>query len=150
MNTIIYNRYPLLILLIILLSLNYSRAQELKVPIEINDKSVDNMVGRSLVYHIREGIRKSSEMRLTIDNETKILVAITTTPEHAEKPNVSCIYSAIWMLSDSTYPFPLYLYSVIGSCGSESVQSSADNIVAETDKLFLDIKKLVNKLKSNK
>jgi hypothetical protein len=105
-------------------------------PTDVSVESyADDMVGRSLVYEIKEEFRKSSGFNLSNSKEGTIKVVISTMPRHRDDPNISTLYSVTWTLSVEGVGLPYYLDGTLGYCGRDVVESSARSIVASTDDL---------------
>lgn len=109
------------------------------MPIEIVDYSED-IVGKRLVYNIKEKIRESHLMRLTYFDEPRIKVTIASIAKFEDDPSVATIYKVVWLLADTKwspeildYTYPIYLNSTFGYCGSKRVSETAEGIVADTD-----------------
>ncbi|MCC7429831.1 hypothetical protein IT568_03190 [bacterium] len=112
-------------------------------PIEVDDAKAEDLVGRRLAYLIKEEIRKSQSMRLTVLDEPRITLILTTLPKEKEDPSVATIYSAVKNLSSSGSP-PTYLGCQLGYCGSSVVEEAAQLIVAGLDELLTDLAKIGN------
>lgn len=114
-----------------------------KIPVEIVDYSVD-VLGRSLVYHVKEGIRSSNAFRLSYGNEARLQLIIETgdpldaIPEYS---NSMTVYSVVWVLKgdDLSSPAPIYLRSMLNRTGGDAIKVAAENMVVETDRLGTDI-----------
>ena len=98
-----------------------------------------DMVGRSLVYEIKEEFRNSSGFNLSSSEEGTIKIIISTMPRYKEDPNISTICSVKWTLSVEGGGLPYYLDGTLGYCGRDVVESSARSIVASTDELVSDL-----------
>lgn len=142
------NNYKLLTVFVIsfyFLCIPLSSAQEVsKVAIEI-EHSGDDIVGARFVYNIKEMIRKSSALKLTYSDESRIKMIIITITYDDRHPSTACVYSVTWTLSgtwrhkgNEGVLHPLYLTGVLGTCGSDRVESVAESIVAKTDELAED------------
>lgn len=107
--------------------------------VSVESSGVEDMVGRSLVYEIREEFRSSSGFNLSNSEEQTIRLTIMTMPKYKDNPNISTIYSINWIVYVENQGLPYFLDSVLGFCGSGAVESSARSIVASTDELVSDL-----------
>lgn len=109
-------------------------------PADVSVESyADDMVGRSLVYEIKEEFRNSSGFNLSSSEEGTIRVIVSTMPRYKDDPSISTIYSVKWTLSVDGGGLPYYLDGTLGYCGRDVVESSARSIVASTDELVSDL-----------
>lgn len=120
-------------------------AQYEKYPVEILDNSYDR-VGESLVYQIKEKLRESNSLRLTIDDENRLQIDIKTMSY--EDSRVLTIYSIIWILKPVDQ-LPIFYDSTLGYVGSDRINNVAISIVAQTDKLLDNLRKALKELDSN-
>jgi len=120
-----------------------------QVQIEVLDLSSD-MTGQRLIYFIKEGFRKSSTFELNDGFGPRWKIIVSTMPKEEFNPSIATIYSAVWIMIisggacnlDET---PIYLYSTIGYCGRDVVESTAQSIIAQTDQLVSKLRKaLIN------
>lgn len=137
-------RGALHVLLTSILPLVFLFAKEIEpMPVEVVDLS-DDMVGERLVYYVKEGIRESNAFRLTNSDESRVKLIISTMDRFQDTPNISSQYCVVWVFvgaSNSDFPWPIYLNHTIGYCGSDVVKTSAEGIVASTDRLISEIQK---------
>jgi len=122
-------------------------AQTEEIAVEVIG-SANDMVGKRLIYQIKEDIRRSSIMRLSITDENRFQLYISTMPKFDDDPSIATIYSVIWCITGPEMGMSLYLYSSLGYCGRDVVASSAENIVAQTDELITNVAKIWNDLNS--
>ena len=101
-------------------------------------------VGKALVFKVREGIRRSADMKL-VDNELKanLVLNIVTLDVDKNRPGNSSAYSLVWLvrarLPGSEYVGSMFHGQVIGTCGSVRVDECATGVVAEADGLFAEM-----------
>lgn len=109
-------------------------------PADVSIESyADDMVGRSLVYEVKEEFRSSSAFNLVSREGGTIRLIISTMPRYKDDPSISTIYSVKWTLRMVGDGFPLYVDATLGYCGRDVVKSSARSIVASTDELVSDL-----------
>jgi len=138
---------PCIFILLLGLPLNKTLAQtETKTAVEVSASSND-LVGQRLVYQIKEGIRKSSNMRLTYDDESRLQLLIITLERDQINPGSSTIYSITWTYKMKGELLPYFVDNVLGTVGSMHVQEVADDKVAKTDD---ELERLMTFLKSIK
>jgi hypothetical protein len=99
----------------------------------------NDMVGRSLVYEVKEEFRDSEAFNLVSSADESIPVITSTMPKNKNNPSIATIYSVKWVYSVKGVSLPYYLDGTLGYCGSDVVESSARSIVASTDKLVSEI-----------
>jgi len=121
-----------------------------QIQIEIVDNSED-MVGRRLVYHVKEKFRQSRAFQLVVAPEGPRFRLIIYTMDRFEGDrsfsNVSTMYSVVWLFyDDEKMLFPIYLDSTLGFAGSNVVESSAEGIVAQTDRIVTQIGELLKEI----
>ncbi len=133
-----------LFFLFIIFTLNIL-AQSEKFAIEIIDNTSDN-VGESLVYQIKEKIRESNSLRLTLKDEGRMQIEIKTLSY--EKSQVLTIYTVIWILKP-VGQLPIYYESTLGYVGIDRINNVAISLVAQTDRLIEELKKTLNEINSN-
>jgi hypothetical protein len=119
-------------------------AQEaVRVSVEIAAQSdPDDSVGQRLVFQVREAVRRSAAFTLTIGDEPRIRLVIRTMNRLPEQPNISSIDSVVWV-GRGKDTLPVYLDSTVGFAGSAVLQSSAETILARTDNLVFDLRRLI-------
>jgi hypothetical protein len=102
-----------------------------KVAVEIRDivEGTDS-VGARLLYQIKEGIRRSSGLRLTNSNEPKLVVYIETL-KVPTRESVSAI-ATVYVYSNMKSELFLGLQSLM--CGGGRVNEIAETIIANIDK----------------
>src|SRR5882762_412936 len=130
--------------LALLTTVQVAAAQEaVRVAVEIAAQSdPDDSVGQRLVFQLREAVRRSAAFTLTIGDEPRIRLVIRTMNRLPDQPNISSIYSVVWV-GQGKDTLPVYLDSTIGFAGSAVLQSSAETILARTDKLVFDLRRLI-------
>jgi hypothetical protein len=106
-------------------------AEDFTMPIMI-ENSGDDSVGRRLIYEIKEGIKESKSMKLSLINELGIKISIVTLEGNRDNPGDYTVYSISFLWNNPKQPFPYYLISSVGYCGSNRVEGVAKSIVAET------------------
>lgn len=95
--------------------------------------SGNDRVGQQLVYEIREELRRSTGLSLAREDEaSNVDMRITTLDSNRTNPGASTTYAVVWLLPSS--PFPAYLTSVAGYCGSSRIKECAHGLVADTDR----------------
>lgn len=102
-----------------------------EMPIQVNATSND-MVGQRFVYFVKEDIRSSSSLTLTIDSTLRMQLLIVTLDQNPTSPGNSTAYSVVLTLVNPQQPFPFYLNQYVGYCGSSRVKECAQDIVANT------------------
>jgi len=119
-------KYVLLVSLIFL-----SFAARAAMPVEIVS-TADDPVGSQLVYSVKEKIRQSSSLELSLDDPAvRMQAQIVTLERDPSNPGVATVYSVVLTWDNTEQPFPFYLTQYTGYCGSSSVNSCASTIVAK-------------------
>lgn len=108
-----------------------------KALIEVSDAS-DEILGRKLVYAVKERIRKSEGMQLAVTGTRFVLLIRTIDPlKNIESLRESTIvFDAIWLLRDENRNTVLYLEDTMGICGAKAVDDIADSIIAHSDNVI--------------
>jgi hypothetical protein len=102
-----------------------------RIPVEVVATAEDS-VGKRLVYFVKEGIRSSSSLDLTVDGILRIKLLIVTLDQNSSRPGYSTAYSVVVTWVNPQQPFPFYLTQYVGYCGSNRVQECAQGLVAST------------------
>lgn len=101
-------------------------AQEGRIGVHISNTSNDS-VGRKLIFHLRDKIRKSGTFReVASGEEAGFVLYVVTMDQDSDSPGVQTIYSVTITLSSEGLDD--YITSYVGLCGSDMVSSCADNI----------------------
>ncbi|MCS7230453.1 MAG: hypothetical protein RMJ81_10000 [Candidatus Kryptonium sp.] len=124
-----------------------------QVAVEVIDRTED-MVGRVLVYRVKEKFRESNAfVLLTAPEGARIRIIISSMDRFKGSElleNISTMYSVIWLLyDDKKMIFPIYLDHTLGFAGRSAVEEAAEGIVANTDKVtssMVEIIKFLEKL----
>lgn len=146
-NCEILKRLLLLVLATLTVAGSAHAQPEDVLPIRVID-SADDMTGRTLVYRIKEEIRRSAGMRIAQGDENGIVMIISTLPKDRDHPNVATIYQVVWLLRVPDAILSYYLDDTFGYCGSDVVDSSARNLVASTDGVISRLRDFLNSLPS--
>ena len=116
-----------------------------QMQIEVNATAPDQ-VGQRLVYAVKEGIRTSSSLALTFDqNKPRMQVNVVTLDQSASAPGFSTVYSVVILWNNpGNQIFPYYLMQYAGFCGSSRVKECADSLVANISEQSDSMLKLFN------
>ena len=102
-----------------------------KMPVEVVPTG-DDITGRQLVYEVKERIRRSASLALSLDSsEVRLQSLIVTLNPFTNNPNGGTVYSMVLTLHIPESRLPYYLQQYTGTCGPSSVESCAATIVAE-------------------
>jgi hypothetical protein len=118
----------------------WGAGKPVKFKIQVVDNSSD-LVGQRLVYELKEKIRASQSMDLipNCDNGCWriIIYTLDKEPDDSALKGRATVFSVIWLGMPQNQPgTALFLDSSIGYCGGQRVAETAENIVAQTDRLF--------------
>jgi len=130
------------IIVILLFSSLVLLAEDFIMPIMIENTGDDN-VGRRLIYEIKEGIKESKSMKLSLINELGIKISIVTLEGDRDNPGNYTLYSISFLWNNPEQIFPFYLTSSVGNCGSSRVEDVAKSIVAKTYEQCEQIMKVI-------
>mgnify|MGYP006294564781 CR=1 FL=1 len=108
--------------------------KEKKYPVMVIHKDTDDL-GRRLTFNLREVFNKSSIFRLSGYNEQKIQVILSTRQEFEGRPNISSIYTIIWLFSSGEGMLNHYLDSETGFIDFRTVEDLAETLAAKTDEV---------------
>jgi CMP-2-keto-3-deoxyoctulosonic acid synthetase len=106
-----------------------------KIAVEL-DHSGKDIVGQRLAYSIKEKIRQSNALRLTVAKEPRYIISIITL---ANSESYSTSYSLEWILclhTNNQSPMKYFITHNAGICGANRVKEVAEQIVAETDDII--------------
>lgn len=113
------------------------------MPVRVSLSGVDRL-GKQLSYKLKDKIEKSSSLHTSYDDEMLIEVSLVTLDVDDDDPGRYTTYSASWLWSNPQLAYPFYLTTIVGTCGSNRIESCADNLVAEThsqaEKIFKTLK----------
>ncbi|HMM55082.1 MAG TPA: hypothetical protein PKC23_08705 [Candidatus Desulfobacillus sp.] len=119
--------------LVLFFSLCYSSCTLAQMSVFVAYSGKD-LVGPRLIYAVKEKIRQSSSLRLSLDlNESVLQGRIVTIDWDTRKPGYATIYSLVITLgvpetqSQSSY----FIQQSTGVCGTKRIQECAEDIVAE-------------------
>ena len=117
--------------LLLLLSLLYSSSALAQMSVQVLS-TADDPVGARLVYALKEQIRQSSSLKLSLDpDEMGLQANIVTLEQNPRQPGNSTVYSLVITWHNPQIPFPYLINQYTGYCGSDRVRSCAENLVAE-------------------
>jgi len=105
-----------------------------KLPINLSFQCDEDTVGLRVAYKIREGVRRSSSMRIA-DSYSDSLIQMSLVclnPDTGESGNVSYYSYAITFVNRNGY-YDYQLRHGVGTCGRLRVDECAGNIVATID-----------------
>lgn len=144
MKPMLFRGLPLLVLF---LAFGPAWAQQTPVKAAVYvQATAEDPVGRTLIYEVREAVRRSSGLALA-DRESDarfILRVVTIDPDSSTSPGISTVYSAVYtMQSLHEAPVEMYLTSTVGTCGSSRVESCARGMTATLDELVVEFRALL-------
>ena len=105
-----------------------------KYPVMVIHEDTDDL-GRRLTFNLREVFNKSSLFRLSGYNEQKIQIILSTRQEFKGRPNISSIYTIIWLFSSGEGMLNHYLDSETGFIDFRTVEDLAETLAAKTDEV---------------
>ena len=126
------------LLVIILLALSFSASAQMRVQVV---STTDDQVGKRLVYALKEQIRQSTSLQISLDDsELGMQANLVTLEQYPDSPGTATVYSLVLTWNNPEQPFPFMLTQYTGYCGSSRVESCAKTLVAEisdqSDKLM--------------
>jgi hypothetical protein len=114
----------------------WSAEPSISVKLDVN---ADDSVGQRLVYRIKEGFRRSSRFNLVEQHRFGLQLSIVTLEGYKDSPGSATVYSVVWAWNNSEQPFPFFLTSSVGRCGSKRVQECAEDLIASTDNVVSEV-----------
>ena len=106
----------------------------------------DDYVGQRLAFALKEAVRGSSAMKV-VDRpqDGSIYVRmLTMNPDKSNGGNLRTTYSITWTVQTlHSTPVEMYLTSTVGICGSDRVNSCAQNLAATTDEQASQVRRWV-------
>jgi hypothetical protein len=123
-----------------------SPAAQAAMPIQVISDA-DDSVGSRLVYGIKEQIRKSSSLELSLnDSVPRLQARIVTMDQNPKNPGVSTVYSLVVTWNNPAQPFSFFLTQYTGYCGAERINACADTVISKVSEVSDQvIHMLVNK-----
>jgi len=108
--------------------------------IYVNGQAKDN-IGNRLIYKVKENIRQSKGMIL-YPSETGSGIQINIITLDALEDNLSTVYSIVWTWTTSNN-FKSFITHHVGMCGKYKINDVAEQIVADTDEIIMELKKII-------
>jgi len=105
-----------------------------RIPVAVEHKGTDE-VGARLVYNLKNFFNSSSLFRLAGKEDKKIKILIMTKEEFSGRPNMSSVYSIVWVFFDNPANLQYYLDDGVGFVHSASVKETAEGLAAKTEKV---------------
>lgn len=102
--------------------------------VDVQAEGTDS-IGARLSTALKEKFNTSSLFRLSSDNEPKLLLLVTTTPEFSTRPQVGSAYAVIWVYSQTESYLPMLLGREVGTVSMEDIDGLVARIVERTDGL---------------
>jgi hypothetical protein len=127
------NTFLLALIVVVLLATTPLITFAAKKAVEINH-SGDDSVGRTLVYRIKEEIRRSSNLRLSDNFTPRLILFMVTLDRFSESKGTSSVISTAFTVKYQENTPPMYVTSIVSYCGSGVVSHHAETIVADIDK----------------
>lgn len=120
-----------------------SYAEPIYVAVEA---TVDDTVGRQIVYHTRELLRKSAAFSLVEATEDAgLLIRIVSMEPDGAKASNRTIYSLVFTANDKSSGLEYFLNHYIAICSLSRVESCARSIVAYADETLSNLRKQFRK-----
>lgn len=106
-----------------------------KVPVEIEHFG-DDVVGRGVVYGLKEGIRGSQAMILTTDaSMPRMRIVIITVDDTRRDPGNSSALSVSYLYHSPTTPIGgAFITATVHTCGRARIDDCARSILANIDR----------------
>ena len=114
-------------------------AQDYKARVQVKHTG-DDRVGNSFAYEIREKFRKSSAFDLKSEYPR---LTITLTTISTGDMSVTTTYSVVWTFDAGPNKCRYFVNNEVGSIGNKRLKSTARGIIAATDEIRRDLKKIV-------
>ena len=134
----------LVVLVVSILSIA-TMALGMDVPVAVDATSADS-VGKRLMYRIKEEINASSSMHVTLGDEAGLGLGIVTLEGDHDSPGNYTTYSVTWTWVNPEQPWPYYLASSVGVCGTSRVDEVAEGIVADTQETWESLFKTIREV----
>lgn len=142
----------LILLALLILNTRHLFPQNVKFPIEIRDNAEDR-VGKSLVYLVKEGIKKSSDFRVTYDDSEipRIILFFNSMDRYKdENEGLATIYSVFWVISlnDGGFLYYHFLDHTMGYVGSYHIEEASRTLIAKNSEVYEGLLRYLTKLKN--
>ena len=99
------------------------------------ESSADDVTGTSLVYEFKEAVRESEGYELVSSSNRLLTVRLSTMPKSRDMPQAATIYEVVWTVPSTKKAFPYFVNSTFGYAGSDTVEDTARDLMAQTDQL---------------
>ena len=102
--------------------------------VDVQSEGTDS-IGARLSTALKEKFNTSSLFRLGSDNEPKLVLLVSTSPEFPTRPQVGSVYSIIWVYSQKANYLPMLLGHEVGTVSMEDIDALVARVVEKTDGL---------------
>lgn len=129
---------------VLTLAAGVAQAQENKaVPVHLSAQCSEDTVGSRIAFKLREGIRRSTSMRIVESyNDSIVQLSLVCIDPGSSSGTVSRYSYAITFLNHKGY-YDYHLTHGVGFCGSSRVDECAEGLVAAADQAIVDLKSKV-------
>ncbi len=127
--------FRLLLCILLLAYAATTNAQESKsyLPVHLFSQCDNDSVGQRIAYKIREGLRRSSSMKVADSyTESVVQMSLVCLSSSGDNSSVSRYSYSITFLNTKGY-YDYQLTHGVGYCGSQRVDECADGLVADID-----------------
>ncbi len=111
------------------------KKERTKIAVTVEQKGDDNVGGR-LAYHLKELFEKSNIFELSSKDERKIKLMLRTVEEFPGRPNMSSIYSVVFVYSETEGTLKYLLAHDVGFVHTSSVKEDAELLVSKTHEIY--------------
>ncbi len=105
-----------------------------KMPVGVEHSGQD-VLGQTLALRFKEAVNQSGLYDLSLKEEPKIKVLITTSPEFGTRPQVGSVYSVVWIFSSGTDVLTYYLNTRVGVTDATTLDATVNSLAAETARI---------------
>ena len=103
----------------------------------------DDSVGSKLIYEIKNKIQQSALMQLKGDDPYRVAIFVSTLENDREYSGTATVYSVAWVAYDPAGDiWRSFMWSTVGICGANRVESCASGLVANTYEAIEELKKI--------
>lgn len=114
--------------------------------------TAEDLIGKQLVYHLREAIRVSNGIKLVddIDDSFVRLNIVTIDPDSSHSGGYKTVYSAVWTVRQFDRNTNIYITNYVGICGANRTGSCAITLVSQTDEIANDVRRIFKEFIANR
>ncbi len=108
-----------------------AQEQGFVTPVAVVNDSTDQL-GVRLAFKLKEALARSPLFAVSVKDEKKLKIVLSTKPEFPGRPQVGSVYAAVWIYSAGEAVLTHYLASETGTVDAATVDTAAEALAART------------------